>query len=188
MLVRKAVNADKQGIVNCLVESFYNTLKLFSNDKGIISQFLMDTINFDSFWVIEDKNNIAGCLSIVKHPQLLGKVNYKKARKLAGFIKGAFVAKLLEGELNEAEQFSNDAYVNMVSIHPDYQGKGLSKILLAESLKLMPYNTAVLNVVDTNEKAHALYKKLGFVEFMRKPEMFKKQAGFNEKIFMRYSK
>lgn len=188
MLVKKATKVDKQGIAICLVESFYSLLKNFSNDKASLNQLFLDSLNFDTFYVLMDQNNIAGCLSIIKHPQTLGEISYKKARKLFGFIKGILMARILQLEISDSKNFPNDGYINMLSIHPDYQGKGLAKQLVEDSLKLMPYKTAVLNLIDTNEKAYNLYKKMGFNEFLRKPEKFKKQAGFNEKIYMKYSK
>ncbi len=49
-------------------------------------------------------------------------------------------------------------------IHPDYQGKGFSKILLQESLRFVKHIGAQvkLEVHDTNLKAINLYRKFGF--------------------------
>ena len=51
-------------------------------------------------------------------------------------------------------------------ILPEYQGKGLSKILLKESLKFVKKigSQVKLEVHSTNFKAISLYKKFGFVQ------------------------
>jgi len=51
-------------------------------------------------------------------------------------------------------------------ISPEYQGKGLSKILLGESLKFVKNNGSQvkLEVHSSNFKAISLYKKFGFAQ------------------------
>ncbi|MGI6323745.1 MAG: GNAT family N-acetyltransferase [Bacteroidales bacterium] len=55
-------------------------------------------------------------------------------------------------------------HLHHFAILPEYQGKGLSKILLAESLKFVKNKgcQVKLEVHRTNEKAINLYKKEGF--------------------------
>ncbi|WP_353626048.1 hypothetical protein [Bacillus sp. JCM 19041] len=51
----------------------------------------------------------------------------------------------------------------------------------------MPRINAILEVVDTNESAYRLYRKLGFLELERKKERFSKLKGFKERIYMELS-
>ncbi|MCK8488852.1 hypothetical protein M0651_16905 [Paenibacillus sp. MBLB2552] len=56
-----------------------------------------------------------------------------------------------------------------------------------ELVTRLGYEDYFLEVVDTNTAAIRLYEKLGFVEFRRKPQRcFRKQAGFNARIYMRW--
>jgi len=52
----------------------------------------------------------------------------------------------------------------------------------------LPYCELVLDVADTNQNAYRLYKKLGFSEFMRKQEKHPKLKGFNERVYMKWTK
>ena len=52
-------------------------------------------------------------------------------------------------------------------LHKDYRGKGLSKPMFrqfAKELNDMGYNTYILEVLESNNRARKLYKQLGFLE------------------------
>jgi RimJ/RimL family protein N-acetyltransferase len=55
-----------------------------------------------------------------------------------------------------------------VSVHPEYQGRGIGRQLIAALMQWAQNNTTIekvfLNVFATNQKAIGLYKKLGFME------------------------
>lgn len=55
-------------------------------------------------------------------------------------------------------------YIPYVSVHPDFQGNGISKDMMNYIIKDLPNNqyNILLEVRKDNEKALKLYKKLGF--------------------------
>lgn len=75
-----------------------------------------------------------------------------------------------------------------ISILKEYWGLGLGKKLgeaCIQCAKQAEYAQLELNVVAQNERAVALYKSLGYVEFGRNPKGFNsRKNGFQELIYM----
>ncbi|SEQ13268.1 L-amino acid N-acyltransferase YncA [Treponema bryantii] len=75
-----------------------------------------------------------------------------------------------------------------ISILKEYWGLGLGKALInacVQCAKDAGYKQLELNVVAENERAIALYKSFGFVEFGRNPKGFNSRtSGFQELAYM----
>ena len=75
-----------------------------------------------------------------------------------------------------------------ISILKEYWGLGLGKALInacVQCAKDAGYKQLELNVVTENERAVALYKSFGFVEFGRNPKGFNSRtSGFQELVYM----
>ncbi len=68
-----------------------------------------------------------------------------------------------------------------VSVHPDFQGIGIGRVLIETLLDWAKENAAIekvyLNVFATNEQALRLYKDLGFIEEGRHIKAIKQVTG-----------
>ena len=75
-----------------------------------------------------------------------------------------------------------------ISILKEHWGLGLGKVLMnacVQCAKEAGYKQLELNVVTENERAIALYKTFGFVEFGRNPKGFNsRSSGFQELVYM----
>ena len=75
-----------------------------------------------------------------------------------------------------------------ISLYQEFTGLGLGKIMLEkilETAKNEGYEQAELTVVATNEKAIALYEKLGFVRYGTQPHSMKmKDGSYQDELFM----
>ena len=75
-----------------------------------------------------------------------------------------------------------------ISILKEYWGLGLGKALMNACIRCAKeagYKQLELNVVAENERAVALYKSFGFVEFGRNPKGFNSRtSGFQELVYM----
>ncbi|MBO4456272.1 MAG: N-acetyltransferase [Butyrivibrio sp.] len=75
-----------------------------------------------------------------------------------------------------------------ISILKEYWGLGLGKALMEaciECAKNAGYTQLELNAVAENERAVALYKKMGFVEYGRNPRGFNSRiSGYQEVVYM----
>ena len=76
-----------------------------------------------------------------------------------------------------------------ISIIRDYWGQGLGKALTAACIKCAKeagYKQLELEAVADNERAIALYEKMGFVEFGRNPKGFiSRISGYQKVVYMR---
>ncbi|RXJ95003.1 GNAT family N-acetyltransferase [Arcobacter sp. AHV-9/2010] len=67
----------------------------------------------------------------------------------------------------EKECFSNEFYIDTVSVLEDYQGRGIAKELFAfaqQKARELGFKKLSLLVDFENKKAKALYEKLGFID------------------------
>ena len=75
-----------------------------------------------------------------------------------------------------------------IAILKEYWGLGLGKALMEaciECAKDAGYTQLELNVVAENERAVALYRKMGFVEYGRNPRGFNSRiSGYQEVVYM----
>ena len=75
-----------------------------------------------------------------------------------------------------------------IAILKEYWGLGIGKALMEaciECAKDAGYTQLELNVVAENERAVALYKKMGFVEYGRNPRGFNSRvSGYQEVVYM----
>lgn len=76
-----------------------------------------------------------------------------------------------------------------ISVIRDFWGFGIGNALMAACIKCARnagYIQLELNVVAENERAIAMYKKAGFVEYGRNPKGFNSRiTGFQEVVYMR---
>jgi RimJ/RimL family protein N-acetyltransferase len=76
-----------------------------------------------------------------------------------------------------------------ICIHKDFWGLGIGRAITEaciECAKTAGYSQLELSVVAENERAIALYKKVGFSEFGRNPKgLFSRYSGFQELVMMR---
>lgn len=72
-------------------------------------------------------------------------------------------------------QVLEEAHINILAIHPQYQGRGLGKLLLRKLLdhaKTLDLERATLEVRASNQIALTMYEKFGFQEAGRRPKYY----------------
>jgi len=72
-------------------------------------------------------------------------------------------------------------------VHPDWQGQGLGHKLIRRLLKLAGQRgaeTAFLEVRESNHKARALYRRLGFVEVGRRRDYYPTPNGREDALVL----
>ncbi len=76
----------------------------------------------------------------------------KEGDKIAGF------CQIVKGkEYNE---------LKIIYVLPEYQGKGIGKMLASKALSLLdPRKDIIVEVVEYNKNAIGFYERLGFIEF-----------------------
>ena len=67
----------------------------------------------------------------------------------------------------EKEFYENEYYIDSVAVDSDYQGRGIAKQLIRfaeDEGRKMGYEKSSLIVHMDKEKAHSIYKKIGYEE------------------------
>ena len=83
----------------------------------------------------------------------------------------------------------NIGYIDILGVLEEARRQGIAKAMLEKVVEYNPgYDELILNTTDINLAAIKLYENFGFVEYERKPYKWAKQAGFKEKIWMKYAK
>ena len=126
---------------------------------------------------------------VALHDSLFPKSNYTLAYMLAEREKGATLLVLADGDrlvgyfFGRAEAESGEAYVDLVGVAPEYQGRGLGRQLmlagLAELRRLPGLRQVNLTVAAGNTAAMRLYDSLGFVK-EREMAAYRRQLTENE--------
>ncbi len=176
-------------VADVFVDAYYKDLSFFNKDKEKLKTAFKDTFCADIFYLAEMDGVIVGLLACANN-----KLRAIPASKTAlinnlGFIMGNLAYYLLKKEFSTPLTYPDDtAYIESVATSQAARGKGVCTALFRYVMQELPYHQYILEVVDTNENAYRLYKKLGFAEMGRKRVKHPKFKGFNEIIHMNWCK
>ena len=189
-IIRKAENNDKTGIAQAIADSFKKDFSGFSRDTERIAKALENGININRFFVAEQKGKIIGIVASADCFERALTPSKKDCKKHLGFIRGIIAHYVFKIEFSNPLTFPADTgCFDILGVVEEAQGKGAGKALIQKVIEEnSQYKEFVLNVTDVNKPAIRLYQGFGFVEYERVPYKFAKQAGFKEKIWMKYVK
>ncbi len=174
---------------NVFVEAYYENLSLFAKDKERIMNAFKSTFCPEVFYLAEVEGEVVGILACANNRQRAMHIDKDSMKKHFGFVKGNLAYYFMKNEFNTPLTYPDDTgYIECVATSEKARGRGVCTALLQYVMQELPYRQFVLEVVDTNQTAYRLYKKVGFSEFRRKPEKFSKFKGFRERIYMKWSK
>ncbi|WP_069999134.1 GNAT family N-acetyltransferase [Cellulosilyticum sp. I15G10I2] len=170
-------------------DAYYRDLSFLSKDRNKLKEAFKKAFCHEVFYLAEIQGEIVGMLACANRKQrgmVIDKASFKKS---LGFIKGSLAYWWLKREFNAPLSYSDDtAYIECVATKEKARGKGVSTALFQYVMQELPYRRYVLEVIDSNQNAYRLYKKLGFNDFKRKREKYSKIKGFKERIYMEWQK
>lgn len=170
------------------IDGYFKGLSFFSKNRNKLMKAFKNLLCEDVFYLAEMDGEVVGILACANNQQRAMPVKLSELKKGFGFFKGILAYMMLKREFNTPLAFSEDtAYIECVATTEKARGKGVSTALFQYVMWELPYHHYILEVVDTNQNAHRLYKKLGFEEFERKMEKYAKLKGFHARIYMRWS-
>lgn len=171
------------------VDGYYPELSFLSKDRETLIDAFRKIICADVFYVATLDREIVGILACSDNRMRAMKIDPAIWRQAFGFVKGTISYAVMKGEFNRPLTYPDDTgYIECVATAVSARGKGVSTALFRHVLENARYRRYVLEVVDTNDTACRLYKKLGFAEIERKKERFSKLKGFHERIYMSFTK
>ena len=172
-------------------EGFYDTgLSLIHKDKQVLARALSHMFILEHFYTAVEGNEIVSIVAVVDKKPPPVKIDKKILRRELGFIRGSLaywgLNKFMVNQPYPFPMAMGMASIEFVATAPNHRGKGAARKLLEYIFDEygLTYAQYVLEVVDNNAPAIALYEKLGFKEFTRKPAI-NKRAGFDFHVYMK---
>ncbi|MCM3760353.1 GNAT family N-acetyltransferase [Alkalihalobacillus oceani] len=167
------------------VNGYEKDLAFLSNNRERLIEAFQKMICTDVFYFAILEGDIVGILACSNNQKRALTIDKSILREYFGFVKGSMAYHFMKDEFNKKLPYQDDtAYIECVATTVKARGKGISTALMNYVLETENYHRYTLEVVDTNEVACRLYKKLGFTEFERKKESFSKLKGFTHRIYM----
>lgn len=187
--IRNARESDRYDIANCIAEGFENDFLVLCKDNQKVAYAIAKGLQIDKFYVAEVSGKVVGVMAISDCNSRAAKVDRSSLKQHFGFIKGLIGCLVLKEEFEGQLDYPiTTGYIEFVAVRKKYRKQGIATSMLKESMDHSKYQDFVLDVTDVNVGAIKCYMQFGFQEFKRVPEKHGKQKGFNEKIYMRYSK
>lgn len=179
---------EARQVADIFVEGFYDSLRIFSADSGKLAKALMHAMVKEQFFVALEEGKVLGMFAYSAGRKRPFRFNRAVLRRELGWLRGTLFYNLVRQELEKPLELADrQCYFEAVATAKEARGQGVASRLNDELVIRLGYEDYILEVVDTNIAAIRLYEKLGYVEFRRKPQRwFRKQAGFNARIYMRW--
>ncbi|CDQ38088.1 MULTISPECIES: GNAT family N-acetyltransferase [Virgibacillus] len=190
MEIKKASELEKNvshDISSIFVDGFGEHLTFFSKKRETLTAALAHMFVTEVFYVAIIDGEIAGITACTDGHILSVHPNKQELRKHLGFVKGTFAYYVFNREFKKPpiETGSGKVSIEFVATSPAFQGKGVGTAILEHLLSSPTFTEYILEVADTNTKAMNLYRKLGFKEFTRKKQAFRKLSGVNYRVYMK---
>jgi ribosomal protein S18 acetylase RimI-like enzyme len=156
-------------------------------DKG--KELLLSCIDSRYCIAAIDRNQLVGMLAFSSKKGTFSNASFSNFLQTLGVFKGlyAFLGLLLFFH----EVKDNEWYIDGIVVADDYRGQGVGTAmlkLLEEEAAAKGGDTITLDVVDTNPRAQALYKRYGFLEGKREyiwPVKWLFQQSFDSSLLMK---
>lgn len=181
-------NHIRNEISSIFVDGFYKWIKFFSKDKEVLKKAFAHMFNLDAFYIAIIDERVAGFASISNDRVKNISLNRKQLQQHLGFFMGFFAYKVLRKEFEDKKYpftiTSDMQSIEFVATSSNYQRCGVASKIIQYIFENDSHTSFVLEVADTNSKAVALYKKLGFKEITRIKMKNSKQSGVDNLLYM----
>jgi ribosomal protein S18 acetylase RimI-like enzyme len=183
--MREAERDVSREVANVFVDGYEKDLAFLSNNREKLMEAFQKMICPDVFFFATLEGEVVGILACSNNQKRGMTIDKTILRNVFGYVKGSIAYHFMKDEFNKKLSYQDDTgYIECVATTSKTRGKGVSTSLMNYVLENENYHRYVLEVVDTNEIAYQLYKKLGFTEFERKKENFSKVKGFKYRVYM----
>lgn len=180
----------KRNISDIFVDGFGHHLAYFSKNPAKLVDALEHMFVPGVFYIALIDGEPAGIATCARGDIPCINQRIKVLIKHLGFIKGTIADLVFKREFQKPAIEVGDriASVGFVATSSKHRGKGVATALLRHFLTFPQFDEYVLEVADNNTKAISVYEKIGYKEFKRAEQKYKKQSGFDYLVYMKYVK
>ncbi len=169
-------------------DAFASDFAYLSKDTGVLADAFEHMLVFDLFYVAVVDGEPVAIAACTDGHQPSFRPQWKYMCRYFGLVKGTVGTIAFRSEFVRTVTGTTDAMasIEFVGTASGYQGRGAATALLTHLLALPQYREYLLEEIsDINTPALNLYKKLGFVEYKRKPVWHTKYSGINHYVSMK---
>ncbi|HPG48017.1 MAG TPA: GNAT family N-acetyltransferase [Petrotogaceae bacterium] len=179
----------RSDVSKVFADAYYKEMQFFSKDKDKLKNAFRHAFCPEAVFTAEISGEIVSILGCSNNKTRAMHIDENQMKKHFGFITGHLAYSFLQKEFNTVLTLpDNTGYIECAGTIEKARGRGIGSALLNYVIQNQPYQEFILEVTDTNHVAYRIYKKMGFIEFNRKSENFSKIKGFNQRIYMRWSR
>lgn len=192
IIIRRMLDYERDvrdEVAKVFVDAYYKDLNFFTKDKEKLKNTFRHSFCRDVIFLAEMNGEIIGMLGCSNNKMRAMHIDKKQLKAHFGFVIGSISYRFMKKEFNTPLSYPDSTgYIECVATLEKARGKGIATSLLKYVLQHQPYQEFILEVTDTNQIAYQLYQRMGFSELERKKEKFSRLKGFNEKIYMSWSR
>lgn len=158
----------KAKAVHLFVDSFYNMYTSLTNDKNVLYELFLYSLDFSLVYVAMYDNSLAGFMGIANNKKRTMHFDKIKCMELFGQLKGFIICKQLGYILERPNVINNyDICIDYLATDRNYRGKGIATKLIEYACNELGYDECYLEVLTKNITAKRLYEHTGFKEYKR---------------------
>lgn len=190
VVIKRLSEMDEAGVeqaADIFADSFYEALRMFSKDRAVLAKAMKHSFVRDRFFAALADGRVVGIFGYSTSEGRAHRFDKRQAQAALGAWKGWLFHTFVRGEMEKPLGLTGrQCYIESVATDRRARGKGIATKLQHHLIEALDCDEFILEVVDTNTNAIRLYEKLGFTVFRKKKQrFFRKQAGFNERWYMR---
>lgn len=186
--ITKLSDLDKTYIdktVKLFVDGFHNVITI-SEDKEILRQLFRSAIIPHMFYVCLHDEEVIGLLGYGNNEKRAVYFNKEICKKIFGEFKGSVICWQMNMIMGRpVVKGDTEGYIDFLTTHVNYRGKGIATQLIAYICKDMNYESYSLEVLSTNVNAKRLYENLGFETEKINKNIFVRLGGLGSLIEMK---
>lgn len=186
-VIRDAMEADRPGVTDVIVEAFYDHLKHAHPDKAVLGRLLAGSLVMSRFVVAADASGkVAGAVGVSDAHGYAITLNTRDVRRALGMMRGLLTALFMKPELERPRRFEDgQGHVDFVAVRERARRQGLAGRMLAQAMTRPGYRVFTLEVVQGNEYVLPLYQAAGFAVTGREQEKHRRLKGFAFRYLLR---
>ncbi|WP_165350382.1 GNAT family N-acetyltransferase [Xylanimonas protaetiae] len=177
--------ADRRAEVARVFAAAYATdLATISRDTERWAAALAPAFVADVCFVALDGDAVVGVAACSHGTTRALRLDPRALRRHLGVVRGTFASLAMGRTFHHRLPYpASTGYVECVATDPAARGRGVATTLM-DHLHALPYDDFVLEVTDTNERARALYTRLGYTEHHRRRSRLPWLTGYREALYL----
>ena len=154
------------------VEGLYNIFSMISKDKNLLTEFFMDSFDYDMCYACLHEGEAVGFIGLGNSSKrAAANMRLETFEKLFDKRKAKYMFPDIYAGMGKPKVKSDkEVEIDYLATSPSLRSKGIGKLLINYVFENLDYESCVLDVYSNNKKAIKFYERLGFKQERAKSE------------------